>query len=157
MNKAKLIQLMVAIIMTFLSAKSGMAESSKELALMGRETWSAFICSALAENSNDFKEQERLFTFGYKQGLKFIDALKSEKIKKEDISNEVPMGVLMRLEGPTPDFMLGRVNEAALESVVENVFNAGETFKLDKAREATAKKEFRKRNCQLIGKKYDIK
>lgn len=152
MNKARLKQLMLAIIIVLLSTKFGMAESSKEFAIMAKETWSAFECSVLAEKSKNIKEQERLFMFGYKEGLKFIDALKSEKIKGKDISSTAPLGMVLRLQGPTPDFMLGRVFEGAADSALENVFKTEEKFNSDEAQETIAANEFRKRNCQLIGK-----
>jgi len=76
---------------------------------MGREILSAFNCSAWASKTNDSKETERLFLFGYKQGQKFLGALKAEKIKQEDISQEVPIGVTMLLQGPSEEFILGRI------------------------------------------------
>jgi hypothetical protein len=51
------------------------AEDSREYAIMARAAWSAFECSSLASKSNDAKEQERLFLFGYDQGKQFIAAV----------------------------------------------------------------------------------
>jgi hypothetical protein len=130
-----------------------MAESSKEYAVMGRETWSAFQCSALAEKSKDLKEQERLFRFGYDKGVKFISALKSEKIKREDLETEVPVGVLFLLQGPSADFILGRVFENTLESALAPVYKTGDKYNSDEMQELIAKNEFEKRNCKLIGRK----
>lgn len=119
---------------------------------MGKAAWSAFECSALAEKSKNTKEQERLFKYGYAQGLKFIEAIQAEKIEREDLSKGVPLMMLLLLQGPTPDFMLGRVFEGALDSALEDVFKTGEHFNSDEMQETIAKNKFWKQNCQLIGK-----
>jgi len=128
------------------------AESSSEYAATGKAAWSAFECSALAEKSKKPKEQERLFKYGYAQGLKFINAIQSEKVKREDLSKGVPMMMLLLLQGPTPDFMLGRVFESAVDSALDDVFKTGEQFNSDEMQETIAKNKFWKQNCQLIGK-----
>ena len=56
-----------------------MAETSKEYAIMSHAIWSAFECSVLAEKIKNEKEKERLFMFGYKKGVVFIEALKLKK------------------------------------------------------------------------------
>jgi hypothetical protein len=119
---------------------------------MAKSVWSAFECSVLAEKINNSNEQERLFMFGYKQGLKFIDALKSKRIKDEDLSAEAPIMMILLLQGPTPDFMLGRVFEGALDSALNNVYRTGETLNSDEEQQAIAKKEFWIRNCAIVGK-----
>ena len=119
---------------------------------MAKSTWSAFECSALADQSQNKQEQERLFKYGYQQGLTFIDAIRENKINKEDLSTEVPLMMGLLLQGPTPDFMLGRVFEGAVESALDNVFKTGDTFNSDEMQKNIAKNEFWKRNCQLIGK-----
>jgi len=130
-----------------------MAESSKEYAMMGQSTWVAFECSALASKTGNAKEQERLFTFGYEEGLKFIDALKSEKIKNSDLKSEVPLTVLWSLQGPTPDFMLGRVFEVAMEYALKDVYKTDGANNDEEMQKVKAEREFRKRNCKLIGQK----
>src|SRR5688500_17536244 len=63
---------------------------SKEYALMGRDAWTAFACASLAGQAKDVKEFERLFTFGYGQGQKFLDAIEKQQIEQEDFASEVP-------------------------------------------------------------------
>jgi hypothetical protein len=150
MSKPRLIHL--AITVGLLSASRAEAAESKDYAVMARATWSAFECSSLASKSENKKEQERLFLFGYEQGLKFISALKAQKIKKEDLSNEVPLMMLLVLEGPTPDFMLGRIFDAAQDSALKDVYKMGETFNPEDVQKSIAEDKFWKLNCQFIGK-----
>ncbi|MBW2467319.1 MAG: hypothetical protein JRF02_08465 [Deltaproteobacteria bacterium] len=128
-----------------------MAESSEKYAAMAQSTWSAFECSVLAEKIKNVEEQERLFRFGYEKGLNYITALQSGKIAKEDLSNEVPP-IMLLLQGPTPDFMLGRIFENAVESALENIPQRGEHPGSDELQKIIAGIEYRKRKCQLIGK-----
>ncbi|MBI1755329.1 hypothetical protein HYR65_03545 [Candidatus Azambacteria bacterium] len=101
---------------------SSFTQSSKEYAVMGREVLSALECSAWASKVNDAKESERLFMFGYAQGQKFLGALRAEKIKQEDVSQEVPIGITMLLQGPSDEFILGRIFENAQEEALNKVF-----------------------------------
>lgn len=143
--------LLFSLVLALGSAAPVSAQSSSEYAAMGMATWSAFECSVLAEKSNNATEQERLFKYGYGQGLKFIDAIQSKKIKRDDLSKSVPMIMLLLLQGPTPDFMLGRIFEGALDSALDDVYKTGENFNSDEMQKSIAKDKFWKQNCQLIG------
>lgn len=88
---------------------------------MGRVSWSAFECSSLASVMNEDKDQERLFALGYQQGKAFIDALQKNRIELKDRNEQVPSGFLLLLQGPTPDFVLGRVFESAQENALKDV------------------------------------
>lgn len=118
---------------------------------MGRSAWSAFECSVLAEKSKNQAEQERLFNFGYSQGLKFIGAIQENKIKEEDLSKEVPIAMILLLEGPTPDFMLGRIFDSALEHVLRDVYKTDDEFNSPEVLETIAKNKYWNKNCRLIG------
>lgn len=134
---------------------SAFSQSSKEYAVMGRQVSSAFRCSAWASKVDDVKESERLFMFGYEQGQKFLGALKAEKIKQEDISQEVPIGVTMLLQGPTEEFILGRIFETAQEGALEEVFYTNydrNNLNPEDLQKSIAENKFRDSNCQLIGK-----
>ncbi len=143
--------LILALMTSPLSAFAA-TETSKDLATLGRTTWSAFACSSLASESNNSNEQERLFKLGYKQGGRFIAALKSGKIKKADLDTSVPVTVLMLLEGPTPDFMLGRIYEAAQESALKDVYKDDDHKASKELRALAAGNKFASGNCELIGK-----
>lgn len=119
---------------------------------MAKASWSAFECTSLASKIENTEEQERLFKFGYNQGHKFLAALKEGKIKQEDLSTQVPMIMLMLLQGPTPDFMLGRVFEAAQDSALEDVFNTDGKYNSEQFQKDLAENKYWKQNCQLIGK-----
>ena len=93
-----------------------------------------------------------MFKHGYVQGLKFIEAIQSENVKREDLSRGVPLMMLLLLQGPTPDFMLGRVFEGTLDSALEDVYKTGDHFNSDEEQETIADNKFWKQNCQLIGK-----
>lgn len=142
----------VCFILGLLFGNPSFAANSSEYAAMGKAVWSAFECSALADNSKNPKKQKRLFKYGYAQGLKFIEAIQTEKVKREDLSKGVPLMMLLLLQGPTPDFMLGRVFEGALDSVLEDVYKTGEHFNSEETQESIAENKFWKQNCQLIGK-----
>lgn len=131
---------------------SSFTQSSKEYAVMGREVWSAFECSAWASKVDDLKEAERLFMFGYEQGQKFLGALKAEKIKQEDISQEVPIGVTLLLQGPSEEFILGRIYETAQTEALDEVFKTGNEYNSEELQKSIAGNKFRDGNCQLIGK-----
>lgn len=128
------------------------SQTSKEYAVMGRQAWSAFECSAWASKIGEDKEAERLFNFGYDQGKKFLGALKVGKINQEDISSEVPIGVTMLLQGPTEEFILGRIYETCQEEALKDVFNSGDQYNTEELQKSIAENKFMDANCQLIGK-----
>lgn len=126
--------------------------SSKEYATMGRQVFSAFQCSSWASINDDQGEAERLFKFGYEQGQKFLGALSAQKIKQEDISSQVPIGVTMLLQGPSEEFILGRIHSAAEEDALDEVFKTGDDFNDDEIQKIIASNKYIKGNCELIGK-----
>ncbi len=130
---------------------SAFTQSSKEYAVMGSELWNAFACSSWASITGDTREQEKLFLFGYNQGQKFLSALRAEKIKQEDLSQEVPIGVTMLLQGPSDEFILGGIYRAAQDEALKEVFNTDNKFNSDEMQKLIAGNKFRDGNCQLIG------
>lgn len=126
--------------------------SSQEYAVMGRESFSAFQCSVLASVMSDAQEEERLFTFGYEQGKKFLNALSANKISEEDVSSEVPVGITWVLGGPSIEFMLGRIYTSASDAALENVYPTDGTYISEDLRKSIAENDFNEGNCQLIGK-----
>lgn len=151
---ARLSRLSIAIFgaLGVLFANSSVAHTSKDYALMAQDTWSAFECSSLASMVGNLKEQERLFLFGYKQGKIFTAALKAKKVRNEDLRREVPLIMFMLLEGPSAEFMLGRVFQFAQHSALEDVFKTGEHYNDKDTQKRKAEQKFWKLNCELIGK-----
>ena len=131
MHKSGILKFMVVAVAGLILAQPGMAESSKPYGTMAQSAWSAFECSVLAEKSNNLKEQKRLFRVGYEQGLKFIAALESGEARTGDLPEGSPLSMLLLLQGPTPDFMLGRIFEVALRSALENVYTTGDYYNSD--------------------------
>ncbi len=151
MRQNQLIRILPAIV-TVCCVATAVADDSQEHALRAMKAWSAFECSALASMNKDTAEQERLFLFGLDQGRKFIAAYQARKIKQEHLSNAAPWGFLVLLQGPTPDFMLGRIFESAQENALEDIFKTGDEFNPDEVQRILARSKFSKLNCQLIGK-----
>lgn len=141
---------LIAMVYAFCVPLTTQAQTSKDFAVMGRVAWSAFACSSLAAHFKDQKEQERLFRLGYEQGKAFIEAAQAKKVDRKDISEEVPIGVTLLLQGPTPDFMLGRVYESAQEEALKGVFRTNEAFNTEEVQASLARSEFTKQNCRLL-------
>lgn len=145
------ISMLLAVLCGLLLSAIATAQSSKDYARMARATWSAFECASLASESRGKKEQERLFTFGYEQGLKFIAAMKGKQLLDDDLRSEAPLVLLLLLQGPTADFMLGRIYAAAEESALEDFLKSGQDLRSPEDRKLVAANKFRKQNCSLIG------
>lgn len=134
------------------SSSPSLTGTSKEYAVMGRELWSALQCAAWASKAEEEGQEERLFTYGYEQGKRFLKALEAGKIEQEDISNEVPIGVTWLLQGPTHEFILGRLYESSYDDALKEVFKTDEEFNSDELQKIIAADKFRGGNCELIGK-----
>lgn len=141
----------IATLLAFAGIAHG-EESSKAYAKKALALWSAFECSSLAGAAGMAEEeQSRLFLFGYDQGKQFIAALQEKKILKGDLSNETPIGVLMLLQGPTPDFMLGRIFEAAQDEALKDVFGSNGNPHSKEEQKLLAGNRYRAKNCELFG------
>lgn len=136
----------ILIFMLYVISTAANAITSKEYAILGKATWSSFECSSLASEMKNVKEQTRLFEAGYTNGLTFIGALKTGKINNNDLSNEVPIVVISLLQGPTPDFILGRIYENAQDAALKGIDGNDKKFN-----EILVENKFDKLNCRLIG------
>ena len=151
---ARMARLSIAIVGVFgvLFAAWGGGHASKDFAALARVSWNAFECSSLASMMGNVQEQERLFLFGYQQGKIFTAALKAKKIRDQDLRREVPLIMYMALEGPTAEFMLGRIYQFAQISALEDVFKTDKDFHDNGTQQLKAEEKFQKLNCELIGK-----
>lgn len=136
---------------------TALAEDSEESALKARKMWTAFACSALASKFNNAKEEERLFLYGYKQGQEFLSAVIDERIRPEDIQANVPASVILRMQGPTTEFILGRIWEAAVNDTLDAVLGSPNDTSAEAANiransEYYANNAYHNENCELIGK-----
>ncbi len=152
MIKTGVLKLLVAASAALAFAHSSVADDSSRYRLMAQSAWSAFQCSVLAEKAQHMAEQKRLFDFGYAQGMKFIAALQSGTTKPEDVADAAPFSMLILVQGPSADFALGRIFEAALRAALEDVFASADAYDSAAMQESIATREFMKRNCRLIGR-----
>ena len=96
-----------------LAACTTVLNAADEKAQLGRIMWSAFQCSTFAELSENKNEQERLFLVGLNAGRTFLEAMKARQISEQAVKDEVPINVLQRLEGPSNEFVIGKIYAAA--------------------------------------------
>ena len=134
------------MVMLFITPHALIASESVDYAKMGRVTWAAFECSSLASIMEKPKVQERLFLFGYEQGKEFFRALQGGLITKEDLRSNTPSGLLMVAQGPTADFILGRVFEAAQENALKDVITT-ETVMNKALQKVIASGKYTSANC----------
>jgi len=143
--------LLIALLTTVPPAAE--AQTSREFAEMGVAMWVGFECSALAAIFNDEAENARLFSYAYAEGQAFIAAMQAQKIDQEHISTVVPSGALMLLGGPTPDFVLGRIFEAAQENALKDMFAANGSLTTKEYQVMLAKSRYSHANCSILGRK----
>ena len=135
-----------------LSASSAGAteQSSKELASLGLTTWSAFECTSWASVMKDEKQTELLFELGLSSGRQFIESVRAGKVTREDISAEVPIGLVMLLQGPSTDFILGRIFESVQEYALKEVVKSKDGVNEKPVQAVIASNMFRAANCSLL-------
>jgi len=128
-------------------------QASNNDAKMGKAFSVAFQCSVLAGKLNKKEEALRLFNYGYETGKKFIKATQEGRISKEDLRKHTPMVVLWLLQGPSIDFMLGRIYEASTEYALKGVYADEISKKLnsEEMQETIIRNKFNDKNCMLIG------
>ena len=150
---------LAVIAVTLLSWSSALAQTTDvEKAGLGRTMWSAFQCATYAELSKDEKEQGRLFLIGVKAGRDFLEALKNGQISRETASNEVPVGVIGMLAGPSPDFIVGRVFENATRDAYDQIVSMENGLLLERPnwvmdeelRKMKAESFYQSHNCILV-------
>ena len=143
-----------------LAAQTPLAEgaSADNKPNLARVMWSAFSCATYAEMSGNKREQERLFEVGYNAGRTFVDGVKNKMIPETE-AKDAPIGVLMVMSGPTTDFIIGRIFEAATEDAYDKVVkedSAGlpildpSKWADDKLKVIRAKNKYQSSNCTLI-------
>lgn len=153
-NVKRIYSLVLLLIVTsVLSPAMVFAERSDNYGDMGAATWSAFSCAVLASKAQSETEQKRLFSFALDQGRKFITAVEKKKVARPELSEKVPLVVLMLLEGPSTDFMLGRIYAAAEDSALKNIRRTDGKLNSQEIQAMAAMDEFRASNCHLLGKK----
>ncbi len=136
-----------------------MCPAAEDDARAAQVMWNGWLCSIYAELKGDTKEQTRLFALGYGKGKQFMGAANAGTITPEEGQAIVPMMVRMLMAGPTPEFVLGRIFEAAATQAYNDVATmdanglplAPENYVTDHELKASiAKTRFIRSNCELI-------
>lgn len=149
----------VAFLLAFLPrALSAEEARPPEKANIARVMWSAFSCATFAGLSGNNKEQERLFELGYKSGKTFVDGVKNKTITETE-AKEAPVGVLWHMGGPTTDFIIGRIFEAASDDAYDEVVKTdGAGLRIldpskwadDELKVMKARNKYQASNCTLV-------
>jgi hypothetical protein len=106
---------------------------------------SAFQCSFVAE---DKKEQERLFQLGLNAGRDFLEFIKANPSKYEvEFFNEKVPTFWFVTDGPTTDFVLGRIYEEHKNEIYKSLPRRNMEL-----RKIKKEKLYHKKNCALLGK-----
>ncbi len=121
-------------------------------ALLGHVMWSAFECSALAELAEEKNEQERLYLVGLNAGRTFLEAMKAGQLSQQAINESVPISVLQRLEGPSNEFVIGKIHAAATGFARDEIVKRtrGMWGMLGATKKKEARSDYGYRNCFLI-------
>jgi hypothetical protein len=117
----------------------------------------AFECSQYARMAGEPEhEAARLFRLGYENGKRFAAAAHKTKMSEER-RNKLPKGVLRVMDGPTTDFILGRIFEYATREAYYLVVRGdkletspSDKWRLPEAQKIYAGTEYRSRNCALL-------
>lgn len=121
--------------------------------------WSAFQCSTLAGVAADQEQSERLFMVGYEAGQRFYSALVAGSIPESDFHSKVPIGVGLVSQGPTTEFIIGRVFGASQTDALDKIWKQdGNGLPLPEAewifdeelRKSKASLMYVRSNCDLL-------
>ena len=123
--------------------------AADEKALLGRIMWSAFQCSAFAELAENKNEQERLYLVGLNAGRTFLEAMKAGQISEQAVKAEVPINVLQRLEGPSNEFVIGKIHAAATGHAYDEIVKR-KTGIWGPTQKQEARSAYTNKNCVLI-------
>lgn len=143
------------ILLLGLKSAISAAESS---ANRGRIMWSAFQCSTYAEMAGDQKEQERLFTLGHNVGKAFLSDIQNGTISDDEIK-QMPIGVRLLLEGPSMEFIAGRIFESAMRDAYDSIVKEDSIGALldpsqwvhdDELKTSKAKTAYLEASCEIV-------
>ena len=121
--------------------------------------WSAFECSHYARMAGKpEQETERLFSLGYENGKRLVEAVSNKKMSEEELRTNVPTSVLFMMYGPTTDFVLGRIFEFTHREAYNLVVKGDKVglvpvdkWRMDpEVQKIQAGTEYSTRNCALL-------
>ena len=126
-----------------------------------RLMWAAFSCYQFVQiaEEGEAPNADDLFRKGYEAGQRFVKAIEAGTISQEEYNTEVPIGVMGLLSGPSVDFVLGRLFEAASNDASDWVTKkdmnglplaiSDWVFEQEVAA-AIARGHYERRNCDLL-------
>lgn len=135
------------------------ADEGEAKARLAKIMVSAFECSTLSIIKGDEQQSQRLFDVGFRAGREFFEAFKKNQISKEVVQNHVPLVVVLKMEGPSADFIIGRIYEDVKSETYDTVIKRdanGLLMPIEKWRNdepvqrGVAGSKYRSSNCDLI-------
>lgn len=145
--------LRILLIATLASTGIAHAETASDDGRLARLSWSAYKCVDFAARASKHDAQTRLFSIATDAGRRFIEGVKSGAITKESVDNQAPIGFLLRMEGPSADFMLGRVYSAASNEAENELMDAcGQCRIGSELLKVIAANLYHQANCELLGR-----
>ncbi|MFQ6238253.1 hypothetical protein [Sinorhizobium meliloti] len=145
------------VLLTLMMA--GSASASEQDARLSRLAWSAFECHELARISGDDGEKDRLFKVGLDASMTFVEKFRAGEISEDDRFMHVPGGISRAMEGPSVEFVVGRIYQVVAGNTYEDVTQRDsggkrlppEKYVVDPV-EVTgiARTKYREANCELI-------
>ena len=109
------------MLVVFSCVAQSRAASSEESADLGLKASAAFQCAALASAYGNSADQERLFNLGYSTGRALIEEAQTGSISTDDFKKDVPAEFFTPFEGPSPDFMLGRIWQITVSDTLKDI------------------------------------
>jgi hypothetical protein len=113
--------LILACLLACRTAAVSSDESQAINADSARLAWSALECSEYARMMGDKTQEERLMKVGLAAGRSFIDAVRANRISKDDVYSKVPMAVMAIVTGPSTEFSLGRLYQSAITDASDRI------------------------------------
>lgn len=146
----------LALVAAFLPHNAVASEADAKAAMV---MWTSFECGTYAEMSGDRERQGVLFERGMTAGKQFFAAVEAGTITEEEHREHVPYILPMLAQGPSVDFVLGRIFESVMNSAYDDVVKedmAGlplpieEWINDDELKKSRAQLLYQRSNCDLL-------
>jgi hypothetical protein len=126
------------------------AATAEEHALVGELGWKLMVCSTLASYAGKTDEARELFQLGYKTTSAFAVAFLAREVHVEHVASTLPFGAWARLAGPSPEFISGRLFEAAQTESLSRIQELPMSTEEFRRRKVAAAEEFSAALCQSL-------
>ena len=147
--------------LAFSLVMTGAPRADPAKARLGRLAWIALVCAKYADMSRQSNEHARLTDLGMESSRAFADAYFSNQITEQEASDEIPVGAMDVLFGPSKDrnFIAGRLFQSATTHAYDLVIKSDENGKALPADKwiisasrviSIAEDRFRVGNCSLV-------